>query len=385
MHAAALRSSKEIAAFHQVPALIYRDDANYIPHLRQDIDKLFDPKRNKLLVDGAAERWVFYNDGQPFGRVAAFINPKTAQIEDQPTGGIGFFECIDSQSHAAFIFDTAKAWLAERGMEAMDGPINFGERNQFWGCLTKNFTDPNSYAMNYNPAYYPTLFERYGFGVYFEQYLYKRLVHLPMPEVFKRKMDQLSELHKITVRNMDEVELETIAAYFLEVYNGAWGGHAGFKAMTMEGALKVMKALKPIINKNVVYFAFAGTKPIGFFINIPELNELFKYLNGNLNWWGKIKFLYYKTFHPPKTMVGIVFGVVREWHRRGVEGALIFRAGEMLVGKSYQTIVMTWVGDFNPKMIKVCENLGAERYREMKTYRYLFDRNKPFERCRTAE
>jgi len=46
----------------------------------------------------------------------------------------------------------------------------------------------------------------------------------------------------------------------------------------------------------------------------------------------------------------------------------------------YKEIVMTWIGDFNPKMLKVCRNLGAERYREMKTYRYLFDRTATFER-----
>jgi hypothetical protein len=30
--------------------------------------------------------------------------------------------------------------------------------------------------------------------------------------------------------------------------------------------------------------------------------------------------------------------------------------------------------------VKVCENLGAENYRTLATYRYLFDRTKPFER-----
>jgi hypothetical protein len=31
-------------------------------------------------------------------------------------------------------------------------------------------------------------------------------------------------------------------------------------------------------------------------------------------------------------------------------------------------------------MIKVCENLGAVNYSTLATYRYLFDRTKPFER-----
>src|SRR5690606_8535522 len=174
----------------------YSEDENYIPHLKQDIEKIFDPQKNKLLREGKARRWIFYDDKNRLaGRVAAFLNPKTAFTEKQPTGGIGFFESVNNQEDANYIFDTAKSWLTSEGMEAMDGPINFGERNQFWGCLTKNFTDPNSYAMNYNPPYYPELFENYGFKTYFEQYLYKRPVLMPVQEVFVRKNKILREKH----------------------------------------------------------------------------------------------------------------------------------------------------------------------------------------------
>ncbi len=160
MRAIPVKDKNTLNAFHRVPEIIYAKDPNYIPHIRQDIDKIFDPKKNKLLKEGKAQRWVFENeDGQLVGRVAAFINPKTAFTEDQPTGGMGFFESLNDQEMANFIIDTAKDWLEKNNMEAMDGPVNLGERNQFWGCLTKNFTDPNSYAMNYNPPYYTELFD----------------------------------------------------------------------------------------------------------------------------------------------------------------------------------------------------------------------------------
>jgi hypothetical protein len=379
------KSSVEI--FHSVPKGIYKDDPNYIPHVKQDIEKIFDPSKNKLFKDGKAERWVFYNEeGKLVGRVAAFINPKTAHTEDQPTGGIGFFECINDQESANFIFDHSKKWLEENGMEAMDGPVNFGERNQFWGCLTKNFTDPNSYAMNYNPPYYPELFENYGFQTYFEQYLYKRPVQLPVQEIFIRKLERLMKIQEVTCGNIEGVPLDKVARDFLEVYNGAWGGHDNFKPMKLEAAQKIVKSLKPILDRRIVIFAYHKERPIAFFVNIPELNEIFKYIDGDLNWIGKLKFLYHKWKGTPRTMVGIVFGVVKEWHGKGVEGAMIHWSGEYLKKKPiYDEIVMQWIGDFNPKMLKVCENLGATRYREMKTYRYLFDRNKPFQRCPVIE
>ncbi|HEY8397901.1 MAG TPA: hypothetical protein VIK80_08175, partial [Flavihumibacter sp.] len=46
----------------------------------------------------------------------------------------------------------------------------------------------------------------------------------------------------------------------------------------------------------------------------------------------------------------------------------------------YEEYEMQWIGDFNPKMIAVAESLTNERSRVLTTYRYLFDRNKPFRR-----
>lgn len=204
---------------------------------------------------------------------------------------------------------------------------------------------------------------------------------MPVQEVFVRKNKILREKHGIHVDNFTGKNLDQAARDFLTVYNAAWGGHDNFKPMKLEVAQKIMRSLKPIIDKRIVIFAYHKEEPIGFFINIPELNEIFKYVNGNLNWLGKLKFLYHKWKETPKTMVGIVFGVAKDWQGKGVEGAMIDWAGSYVTkNTNYQEIVMTWIGDFNPKMLKVCENLGATRYRELKTYRYLFDRNIPFER-----
>jgi hypothetical protein len=388
MKAVPVEGKKMIDEFHRVAEMIYADDPNYIPHIRQDIEKIFDPSKNKLFKEGKAIRWVFYNENnQKIGRLAAFVNPKTAYSENQPTGGIGFFESLNDQKIANYIFDTGKEWLEKEGMEAMDGPINFGERNEFWGCLTQNFSDMNSYAMNYNPPYYPALFENYGFQTYFNQYLYTRPVYQPVEEVFQRKLQRLQEVQKITVRNAVGMSLEEIADNFLKVYNGAWGGHDNFKVMEKKQAMKIVKSMKPVMDKRILIFSFdKDNEPIAFFINIPELNEIFRFVNGNLNFWGKLKFLYHKWKGTPTTMVGIVFGVVREWHGKGVEGTMIHWAGNYLTeNKLYDKIVMQWIGDFNPKMIKVAENLNATRYREMKTYRYLFDREAEFERCPIVE
>ncbi|MEX1131876.1 MAG: hypothetical protein WEC15_01515 [Flavobacteriales bacterium] len=366
----------------RLPWSIYADDTNWIPHLKQDVEKVFNPATNKLLKDGQAERWVVYDDsGKAIGRVAAFINTKTAYTEAQPTGGMGFFECINDQQAANLLLDAARDWLKERGMEAMDGPINLGDRNMFWGLLIKNFTDPPIYGANYNPAYYKDLLENYGFQLWFNQLFFKRSALVPAQEIFHRKYKQLEDDKRIRMHDSVGRSVQQIAEDLCTVYNDAWVDHENHKAMELSTALKIVKAMKPVMDPRLLIFIRYDDKPIAMYISLPELNEIFRYVHGDLNWIGKLKFLWHKWRGTVQSMTGIVFGVAKEWQGKGIEGALIVFGEKNIVDKKlYKDTVLTWVGDFNPRMVKVCENLGADNYRTLATYRYLFDRNKPFER-----
>lgn len=369
--------------FLAVPRVIYADHANYIPHLRQDIEKTFDSEKNKAFRNGGqAKRWVLEKDGTLVGRIAAFVNTKYSKGMEQPTGGLGFFECVNDQEAANKLFDTGIAWLKEQGMEAADGPINFGEKDRFWGLVVKNFEDIPSYAMNYNLPYYQELFENYGWKLYYNQYVYKRDLYVPAQEVFVRKYKRIKEDPEYRISNIRNRTWDQVAEDFCTVYNNAWGGHHGFKKMPLSQAKNIMKALKPVVDRDIVVFVYHKEKPIAFYVNIPELNEIFRFVNGNLNWLGKLKFLYHKMRKTPKIMVGIVFGVDRAYHGQGIEGAMIKWTEENIVTlKRYDTTTLTWIGDFNPKMMHVAENLDAEISRQLVTYRYLFDREKEFKRA----
>ena len=373
----------------RLPWSIYAQDANWIPHLKQDIEKVFDPERNKLFradkengKHGEAIRWVLYDDsGRAIGRVAAFINPRTAWTERQPTGGMGFFECINDQAAANVLFDAAKAWLAARGMQAMDGPINFGDKNQFWGLLIENFTDPPIYGTNYNPPYYRSLLEGYGFQLYFNQLFFKRSVEVAAQPIFHRKYNQIINDPDMRMGHCVGRSVEQIASDFCTVYNDAWVDHENHKPMELSAALKIVKAMKPVMDPRLLMFIWHKDRPIAMYISLPELNEIFRHVNGNLNWLGKLKFLWHKWRGTVKTMTGIVFGVAKPWQGKGLEGALIVFAEKTVVAdKLYRDTILTWIGDFNPRMIKVCQNLDAVNYRTLATFRYLFDRSAPYER-----
>ena len=371
----------------EFPVDLYKTDPLYIRPIDQEVRDVFNPDANKVFRKEKTEvvRWILKNDsGKAIGRIAAFINGKTLGAEDQPTGGCGFFDCIDDQNAANKLLDAAKKWLEERGMEAMDGPINLGERDKNWGMLIDGFAEQN-YGMNYNAPYYRSLFENYGFQLYFNQFTYGRSYD---PNV--KFTDRFYEKANITLndpdyeyRHLTRKEYSKGPEYFLEIYNKAWGGHAGVKPMNLAQAKKMFVKLKPIADLRLLWFGFHKGTPICFFLQIPELNQLYKHVNGKMDWWGKLKFFYHLKTGSCKKSLGIVFGVVPEFHGQGIESALVVAYSKLAWGKGlpYQNIEMNWIGDFNPKMMRVCEQLGAEIWRTHATFRYLFDREKEFKRC----
>ncbi len=362
---------------------LYKNEPNWIRPLDNDILAIFQPDKNKLFkLGGKAKRWLLFNDKNTcIGRVAAFIHPKWK--EKQPTGGLGFFECIDDQEAAFILFDTAKDWLVSQGMEAMDGPVNFGERDKWWGLLVDGYSPPN-YNMPWNFPYYQDFFETYGFQVYFKQYTYMRSVQgVGFDEKMIKRAENIMRDKDFSFRYIKGKELkEKAPEYFMEVYNKAWARHLG-KSLTLKETKLMFAKMKPIMDERLIYFGFYKSEPVSFFINIPEINQIFKYVNGKLDLLGKLKFLYHKTFNPPSKMLGLVFGVIPEFQGKGVESAMIMAYNEIFARHDsfpYKTIEMNWIGDFNPKMMRVCEQLNAEIYKTHHTYRYLFDSNKPFER-----
>lgn len=374
---------KDALAFIRVNVDLNRKVKNYIRPLDKDINDVFNPEKNKAFRHGEAIRWILYSDaGEPIGRIAAFVNKKYKNKgDDVPVGGIGFFDCINDLSAASLLFDTAKKWLQEKGIQAMDGPINFGERDKWWGLVTEGFEEP-MYNMNFNPPYYINLFEHYGFKVFFHQLCYGLN---PKAKLSDRTMERHAALAKdpaFSSRYIRKKELERFASDFTTVYNKAWAGHGGLKELKKEQVMVMFKKMKPVMDEKVIWFIYHNEDPIGIFVNLPDLNQYFKYLNGKFGLLQKLKFLWLQQFRPSKKFNGVVFGIVPEFQGRGADAYLIAESAKIIQPQTpYTHYEMQWIGDFNPKMLNVVENFGDSfKTRQLTTYRYLFDRQKEFKR-----
>ncbi|WP_343701155.1 hypothetical protein [Chitinophaga sp.] len=377
-----VENEKTARQFLDVHVELNREQDGWIQPLDKDIEEVFDPARNKAFRSGECIRWVMTDaQGRLAGRIAAFVNKKyRSKGDDVPVGGVGFFDCINDQEAANLLFNTAKAWLQERGMGAMDGPINFGDRDRWWGLQVEGYKNP-PYGMSYNPPYYQQLFENYGFRLFFNQICFALNVKDRVQEKFYTRHAALAKDPAYSARHIKKDRLEDFAQDFTTIYNKAWAGHGGGKEITKEQTLVLFKKMKPVMDEKIVWFAYYNNEPIACWLNLPELNQYFKHMGGKFGLLQKLQFLWLKMTGACRKFTGIVFGVVPEFQGKGVDAYLIMEGASIIQGQMlYDDYEMQWIGDFNPKMINIAESLGTYRSRRLVTYRYLFDREKEFRR-----
>jgi hypothetical protein len=378
-----VRDKATAREFIMANVLLNKGNPNYIRPLDNDVEAVFDPKKNKAFRHGEVVRWVLKDgNGELAGRIAAFVNKKYKNKGDEgPVGGIGFFDCINNQQAADMLFDVAGHWLRGKGMYAMDGPINFGERDRWWGLLVEGFQSP-LYCMNYNPPYYQDLFEQYGFKTYFNQVCIGRNAKNPVPQKLVDRHAMYANNPAFRAMHINKNQLEKFAEDFTLVYNKAWAGHGGLKEMRKDQAMLFLNKMKAVMDERIVWFAYHNNDPIAIFVNLPDLNQWFKHLNGKFGLLQKLKFLWVKRTRPCNRFLGIIFGVTPEFQGKGIDAFLIVESAKLIQPHTnYEDYEMQWIGDFNPKMINVAESIGDTfRTRKLITYRYLFDRTKEFKR-----
>ena len=365
---------------------IYKDTQAWVCPLDDDIEKVFNPERNHLFEGGEAMRWIAIDEkGDIVGRIAAFYNREQAKFTDN-MGCCGFFESIDSQEVANMLFDAAREWLTDRGLEGMDGPVNFGSRDSWWGLLVEGFEYEPLYGNPYHMPYYKALFENYGFQNYFNQNSYIwRAEDGVLSEIALEKAHRVLANPEYQIRDITGANLEEAAENLRTIYNKAWSLFTGVKQMTKEEAQKLMRTLRPIIDPNLIYFAYHNDEPIGFFVMVPDLNRVIGKYNGKFCIINQLRMLWDIRHHKADRIFGLIFGVLPEYQGKGIESGLI-RCMEKEVEKGnmrhYRSLELAWIGDFNPVMMRMVESyVCASRHKMHTTYRYLFDRTKEFKRC----
>jgi hypothetical protein len=291
---------------------------------------------------------------------------------------MGFFECINDREAAFALFDTCRDWLSERGMLAMDGPINFGENDVNWGLLVEGFTHPGM-GMNYNPPYYRDFFESYGFKFYFEQVSNHLDLTKKFPERFWKIAAWVLKKPELSFMHFDYRHTDKFIHDMKDIYDTTWKFHEGFTPLEEAVIRKSLNKAKAFLDEEMIWFAYHENDPAAFLIMFPDVNQILKHLKGKLHLWNMLKFVYLKKKKTITRARIIIMGVKPKYQRFGLESGIFWHMNEVMKNKP-QYKELSWVGDFNPKMRALHESVGGTFGKRHITYRKIFSEDIEHER-----
>ncbi|MDA3911909.1 MAG: GNAT family N-acetyltransferase [Bacteroidales bacterium] len=383
-----VKDKAEKKQFFNCARIIYADDPHWVCPLDIEIESIFDPKHNSAFNHGDARRWIVVDsDKQAVGRIGAFYHREKALKSKPYAGGVGFFESIDNQKVADMLFDTARDWLKSEGMEAMDGPVNFGENFVYWGLLIEGYTH-QAYGMQYHKPYYKTLFETYGFENYFNQFSY----HVDLTKPFNERQEKFAKFlmrkGNFTFEHLKLSQKDRFIDEVTDIFNAVWSDfHEDYTPLDRSEIAQILDDAKDIINEEFIWFAYDDGKPIGMVITFPDVNQVIKPFNGKLNLINKIRFVQRRKNRKVLTRARqLISGMIPEYQRSGIIAPLFLKMAKSLKEHGIKELEMSWVGEYNHTVNKIYKQMdNAEKAKTHATFRYLFDRDAEFVRFTNEE
>lgn len=366
-----MESRSDLRRFVEFPRDVYRGDPNWVPPLIADTMKMLTPGKHPFHDHAEVRCFLAVRTGsarpgnQVAGRIAAIVNRLHNEVHGDRTGFFGFFETLPDPTVPPYLFEAAGAWLRGRGMDRMRGPASFSG-NEEWGLLIDGFDRPPMVRMTYNPPEYAGYIDAFGFRKAKDLVAYYLDSVEPPPRIL-RAVDRMSRQAKITVRTMDKRRFREEVGLVREIYNGAWEKNWGFVPMTEAEIDHMARELKPVVDPNLVVFAEAEGRPVGFGFALPDLNQALKKANGRLFPFGLIRMLI--AARKVREVRVLTLGVLGGYRNRGVDSLMslaLFRSGKE---RGYTGGEFSWILEDNMAMRRVLEHMGAEVY---KTYR-LYD------------
>jgi GNAT superfamily N-acetyltransferase len=342
-------------------------DPNWVPPLRMSVKGVLDRKKHPFHRHADVAYFLAERQGTAVGRIAAIVNHRHNEFHSERTGFFGFFEAEHDVEVARALLETAAAWLKERGMERVLGPLSFSTNEEMpVGVLVDGFESRPYVMMAHNPRYYPGLLEAAGLEKVTDLLAYEFTAG-ETPSRFTRGVARLAGEQGITVRSLDMKRFREDVATIKSIYNSAWARNWGFVPMTDEEFDHLAKEFRPIVDPDLCLFAEVDGEAVGFSLALPDLNQAFARIrNGRLFPTGLLRFLWHR--RRLEGMRVLTLGFRPGYQNAGLGAFLYLRTWETGMARGYRRGECSWILESNQAMRRPLEKVGGQPSRTMRIY-----------------
>ncbi|HEX7378749.1 MAG TPA: N-acetyltransferase [Pirellulales bacterium] len=367
-----VQSGSDRRRFVRFPFDLYRDDPHWMPPLLANQRELLGYKRHPFYDNSECQTFLAERQGQVCGRIAAIVNREHNQFHNERRGFFGFFEAVDDAAVANALFDAAAAWLKSRGMESLRGPAN-PSMNYECGLLIDGFDSSPTFMMTYNPRYYESLVEGYGFVKGHDMFAYLG-ERGDLPNVAAR-LDPLAaqaqSFCNAVIRHTTRKTFKADVEAFVDLYNRTLTVNWGFVPLPPGEMRKLAASLEHLIVPELAVIAEVDGLAVGAIIGLPDYNPRIKEIGGRLFPFGFLRLLSKKKDIVRLRIISI--NVVPEYQRWGLGLVLMRALSPKGLEMGFQEAEFSWISEDNDLARKGLAKGGAKIY---KKYR-MYDLNRP--------
>ncbi len=360
----AVRTRADLERFVAFPYRLNRGDPRWTPPLRRDVFRRLSREKNPFFEHGDALYLLAERNGDVVGRVAAIENQAHNAYHQDRAGFFGFFEAVEDPLAVLDLLAQAGAWLRERGLVEMLGPVSFSTNDEC-GVLVDGFETPPTLLTPHNPAYYDGLLEWAGMRKAKDLFQWQRDATV-LPERLERGVKALARRKRVSVRHLDKGAFDEDLQHIKRLYNGVWERNWGFVPMTDAEIEHLAAELKPIIQPDLVAFAERDGEVIGFAIALPDLNVALRRNPGGRLFPGILKILWAaRRIHRLRFLL---LGLSSEFRGSGVDALMILSIWRKAKARGFVWGEAGWILEDNLAMNNAMQRMGFEHYKTLRLY-----------------
>jgi GNAT superfamily N-acetyltransferase len=364
-HIKLVTTKSDLKKFIAFPYHLHRSSPGWIPPLKIEQEKIFNPKKNSLLQDCDYQLFLLYERDQLIGRIACYVNHAANKYWQAKVGFFGHYECSDDPGAAVMLLETAEKWLKEQEMQVMRGQWNLV--SQDIGFIYEGFDLPPTVLSSYNPPYYNDQMVQYKMRKARDLLVYNADLGkgYKLPDRFFSFTDKIARRYGVKIRTINMKRLVEDARIIVQLTNESLKDNWGYYPVEESEAENIAADLKMIIHPEVVFIAEVEDKPIGYMLAIPDVNDILKHMNGRLFPLGIFKLL--KGIKKINRYRIWAMGILPEYQKRGVS-VLMFRRLNDIVAPRGSYLEANWVLEDNTLMNNALITLELDLVKKYRIY-----------------
>ncbi len=268
-----------------VPYAVYRNDPFWIPQLNLLEKQRISPRHAPFFTFGEAAFFVASRGNAPVGRITAHVNRRHLDIHRDNTGHFGFFDCADDAAAAQALVNAAAAWLKQKGLARMMGPLSFSI-NEECGCLVEGFNSPPAMLMPHGAPWMGPQLEEAGLTKEIDLFAY-RTKPRQLPPRIEQLAGRAERFGNVALRNFDMRRYRAEIDLLVNIYNDAWSDSWGFVPFSTAEINSLARELRPFFRNEYGRFLMIDGSEVGFAVGLPDLNGIIAPFRGRLfpfNW-----------------------------------------------------------------------------------------------------